>query len=183
MCPILCDPMDCSPLGSTVHGIFQARILEWVAISYSKGSSSPRELNPSLLHLLLWQVDSLLLSHLGSPKEQCMHHQIGLTTYIQTWTVQESPLLEAIWSPNWESVSGGMCTPQVRLQIAVLRVPAYNPSPQIDIVIHLCTKMKLWFNFYDVVCFTLWVIRLLRPWGVGQTSKGSRIPRLIPFLI
>ena len=32
-CPTLCDPMDCSPLGSSVHGIFQAKILEWVAIS------------------------------------------------------------------------------------------------------------------------------------------------------
>ena len=33
-----CDPMDCSPPGSSVHGILQARILEWVAISFSKGS-------------------------------------------------------------------------------------------------------------------------------------------------
>ena len=32
----LCDPMDCSPLGSSVHGIFQERILEWVAISFSR---------------------------------------------------------------------------------------------------------------------------------------------------
>ena len=38
-CPILCDPMDCSPPGSSVHGISQARILEWVAISFSRGSS------------------------------------------------------------------------------------------------------------------------------------------------
>ena len=36
------DPMDCRPTGSSVHGIFQARILEWVAISYSRGSSQPR---------------------------------------------------------------------------------------------------------------------------------------------
>ena len=35
----LCEPMDCSPPGSSVHGIFQARILEWVAISFSRGSS------------------------------------------------------------------------------------------------------------------------------------------------
>ena len=35
----LCNPVDCSLLGSSVHGIFQARILEWVAISYSRGSS------------------------------------------------------------------------------------------------------------------------------------------------
>ena len=38
-CPTLSDPMDCSLLCSSVHGIFQARILEWVAISFSRGSS------------------------------------------------------------------------------------------------------------------------------------------------
>ena len=37
------DPMDCSPPGSSVHGIFQARVLEWVAISFSRGSSRPRD--------------------------------------------------------------------------------------------------------------------------------------------
>ena len=35
-CPTLCNPMDCSPPGSSVHGILQARILEWVAISFSR---------------------------------------------------------------------------------------------------------------------------------------------------
>ena len=38
----LCDPMDCSLPGSSVHGILQARILKWVAISFSRGSSQPR---------------------------------------------------------------------------------------------------------------------------------------------
>ena len=42
-CPTLCDPMDCSLPGSSVHGIFQTRVLEWVAISFSKGSSLPRD--------------------------------------------------------------------------------------------------------------------------------------------
>ena len=42
-CPTLCNPMDCSPAGSSVHGILQARILEWVAISFSRGSSQPRD--------------------------------------------------------------------------------------------------------------------------------------------
>ena len=41
-CPTLCDPVDCSPPGSSVHGILQARILEWVAIVFSRGSSRPR---------------------------------------------------------------------------------------------------------------------------------------------
>ena len=42
-CPALCDSVDCSPPGSSVHGILQARILEWVAISFSKRSFLPRD--------------------------------------------------------------------------------------------------------------------------------------------
>ena len=42
-CPTLCDPMDCSLSGSSVHGIFQARVLEWVSISFSRGSSWLRD--------------------------------------------------------------------------------------------------------------------------------------------
>ena len=43
VCLTLCDPMDCSPPGSCVHRVFQARILEWVAISFSRGSSRTRD--------------------------------------------------------------------------------------------------------------------------------------------
>ena len=42
-CPTLCDSLDRSPSASSVHGIFQARILEWVATSSSRGSSQPRD--------------------------------------------------------------------------------------------------------------------------------------------
>ena len=42
-CPALCDPMDCSPPGSSVHGILQARRLEWVAMPFSRASSQPRD--------------------------------------------------------------------------------------------------------------------------------------------
>ena len=62
LCLILCDPMDCSPPVSSIHDIFQARILEWVAVSSSRGSSRPQGLNPHLRGLLHWQVDSLPLS-------------------------------------------------------------------------------------------------------------------------
>ena len=63
----LCDPTDCCLPGSFVHGISQARILEWVAISSSRGSSPPRDQThvSSLLH---WQADSLPLCHPCSPK-------------------------------------------------------------------------------------------------------------------
>ena len=42
-CPTLCDLMDCSPPGSSIHGILQARVLEWGATSFSRGSSWPRD--------------------------------------------------------------------------------------------------------------------------------------------
>ena len=42
-CPTFCDHMDCSLPGSAIYGIFQARVLEWVAISFSRGSSQPRD--------------------------------------------------------------------------------------------------------------------------------------------
>ena len=63
-CPTLWDPMDCSPPGSSIHEIFQARILEWVAISFSRGSFQSRD----------WTGVSCIagkcfyhLSHQGSP--------------------------------------------------------------------------------------------------------------------
>ena len=43
LCPTLCDPADCSPSVSCVHGILQARIVEWIAIPFSRGSSQPRD--------------------------------------------------------------------------------------------------------------------------------------------
>ena len=65
LCPTLCDPMD-PPPGSSVHGILQARILEPVAIPYSRGSSLLR-MEAVFLAPQHWQADSLPLCHLGSP--------------------------------------------------------------------------------------------------------------------
>ena len=62
-CPILCDPMDWSLPGSSVHGIFQARRPEWVAIFSSRGIFPSQGLNLHLLCLLHWQMGSLLLHH------------------------------------------------------------------------------------------------------------------------
>ena len=64
-CPILCSPVDCSHPGSTVHGILQERILEWVAMPSSRGSSQPRGSNLGLPHCrrILYH-----LSYQGSPR-------------------------------------------------------------------------------------------------------------------
>ena len=69
--------MDCSPPGSSVHGILQARILGWVAISFPRGSSQPQGSNPCLPH---WQADALPLSHQGSLKPRCTT-PVNLTLY------------------------------------------------------------------------------------------------------
>ena len=65
-CPTLCDPMDCSPPGFSVYGIFQTRIPEWIAISFSRGCSWPREWNCIscsmsrliLYHWATWEVQT-----------------------------------------------------------------------------------------------------------------------------
>ena len=64
--PTLCDPMNYSPPGSSVHGILQTRILEWVAIPFSRGYSPPR-IEPGLLHCrqIIYH-----LSHQGSKNRQ-----------------------------------------------------------------------------------------------------------------
>ena len=61
LCPTLCDPMDCALPDSSVCGILQARTLEWVAISFSRASSRPRDQThvSCLLSLPCWQADSL----------------------------------------------------------------------------------------------------------------------------
>ena len=64
LCPTLCDSMNCSLLGSSVHGILQARVLEWVAISFFRGSSRPRD-QTLVSHIVGRRFYHL--SHQGSP--------------------------------------------------------------------------------------------------------------------
>ena len=52
-CPVFCNPIDCHRPGSSIHGILPARILEWVAISFSRGSSQPRDRTQEWLGLLV----------------------------------------------------------------------------------------------------------------------------------
>ena len=92
LCPALCDPMDCSLPGFSVHGIFQARILEWVAISFSRGSSWPRD----------WTQVSHIVSRCftGKPHWIVINH-----TYIRRTVCQEkffhdsynNPLLNRVY--------------------------------------------------------------------------------------
>ena len=84
-CPTLCDPMGCSPPGSSVLGIFQARSLEWVAISSSRGSSWPSDW---IWVLCVGRQMPHHLSHQGSPL-CCLYDRkptLGISLMVQ-WLI------------------------------------------------------------------------------------------------
>ena len=90
-CLTLCDPMNCSLPGSLVHGIFQARILEWVTICFSRVSSQPRDRTLGLLHRgqMLYH-----LSHQGSPNINVLYNLKVLVTPVMSnslWPMDCSP--------------------------------------------------------------------------------------------
>ena len=64
-CLTFCDPMGCSPTGSSVHGVLQARVVEWGAIFPLQGIFPTQGSNPHLLHLLHWQAGPLPLAPPG----------------------------------------------------------------------------------------------------------------------
>ena len=76
-CPAICDPIDCSPLGSSVHGIFQGWILERVAMPSSRGSSQPSNWTHVCLRLLHCRQILYPLSHLGSPNKLIAPPNVG----------------------------------------------------------------------------------------------------------
>ena len=67
-CLTLCDPMDCSLPGSSIHGILQSKILEWIAVPSSRWSSRTQESNPHLLCVPHWHVSSSPLVAPGKPQ-------------------------------------------------------------------------------------------------------------------
>ena len=96
-CPTLCDPTDCSLPGSSIHGIFQARVPEWVAISCSRGSSQHRD-RTQVSHIVGRRFYHL--SHQGSQiygrytkdKEReikAYHHRKIISSQRQTWREEE----------------------------------------------------------------------------------------------
>ena len=83
-CLIFCDPLDCSQQGSSVNGILQVRILEWVAIFSSRGIFPTQGSNPSLLGCLHWQTRFLPLAPPGGTSGALVVWSLGRVT---PWTV------------------------------------------------------------------------------------------------
>ena len=91
-CPALCGAMYYSQLGFSVHAVFQARILEWVAISYCKGSSQPRDQACVSYVYLHWQVDSLPLAPPRKPQ------RLVCSTKKDLWGIEKGGLVYSVYS-------------------------------------------------------------------------------------
>ena len=87
LCLTLCNPMDCSLPGSSAHGIFQARILELGAISYSRRSS---QLTDRTRVFWVTCIGRWLLYHLGNPRKICQ--SLGFQS-TDTWIISRSALV------------------------------------------------------------------------------------------
>ena len=97
-CLTLCDPMDCSPPGSSVHGILQARILEWVAISFSRGSSLPGDRT---------QVSCIAGRHFNLwATRKALSHLRRVQLFVTLWTVACQSLLSTVFS--WQECWSGL---------------------------------------------------------------------------
>ena len=86
-----CDPMDCSPPGSSVHGILQARKLEWVAKPSSRGDSQPRD-GTHISCLLHWRAGPLL------PPFSCQYLN-SWASQVTKW-VENPPVMQEMWAES-----------------------------------------------------------------------------------
>ena len=84
-CLTLCNPIDCIPQGSSVHGISQARILEWVAISFSRASSQSRDRTLVSWISCIGRQVLYQLSHRGNPKSSILPLIIGHIKFKLNW--------------------------------------------------------------------------------------------------
>ena len=145
LCPTLCDPMDCSPPGSSVHGILQERRLEWVAMPCSRGSSQPRDRSQVSA---LW-MDALLSEPPGKPKNT----GVGSVSLCQgNFPTQElnQGLLHCRWILYQLSNLG---SPSTKLSNSISTLWSEGSAHLSDtgVITTVCVCSVTW------LCLTLWV--------------------------
>ena len=157
----LCDPMDCSPPGSSLHGILQARVLEWVAIAFSKGSSRPREgtqgsrvaggcftlctTREAPLRLSIWQICQFLTYQVKIQNSSC------------TKMTKLTPFF--LWGGGRRL--GGM-------KVKAKKTPAWFQGT-LNLVIRIFTAISESWVLYRVVISGL-VKSLILPWTVSGSG-------------
>ena len=94
-CPTLCNPVECSPPGSSVHGILQARILEWVAISFFRGSSRPKD------QAWVSCIAGIFFYHLRTPREAPLQTSLNVIPSMISKCLERFASSVAPQSPAW----------------------------------------------------------------------------------
>ena len=117
-----CDPMDCSPPGFSIHGISQARMLEWIAISFSRGPSQPRDRTPGLPHC--WQT----LPAEPPEKPFVLKGHLSGTYYLNDLSFKKYKL----WGKSLKLAFVFFQAPGTSLVVQWLRLLAYNAWAQVQ---------------------------------------------------
>ena len=147
--------MDCSPPGSSVPGILQARILEWVVISSFRGSSGPRD-QPQVSYCLLdWQVGSLPLAPPGKPLLEC-------SLMLLHFSYEPSPML-------WQETLFSNPTDRFCNFLAIFRFFL----KQLKISFLMQTIFKVFNLLQYCFCFRFWHYGW-EAWGVLASQPGMK---------
>ena len=114
-CPTLCYPMDCSPPGPSVHGILQARTLEWAAMPFSRGSSQPRNqtrvsLMPPVLAGGFFTTSATWKASMQYPQREREKRELGSVfrrseKSSRFWVTKKNCRTRGIWQSRWRKVS------------------------------------------------------------------------------
>ena len=139
LCLTLCDPMDCIPPGSSVHGISQARILERVAISFSRGSSWPRDRN----HISCIAGRFFIVE----PPEKPFYKALD---YISSWPQSQEMMLQKQVYAFWDICSDHDFKGKLRTTIQIfcatkLEISVYFWNEIIQEVIELLIQKAFFF--------------------------------------
>ena len=140
-CPTLCNPMDCSLSGSSVHGIFQARVLEWIAISFSRGFSRPR--NRTRVSFIAGGRFTVWATREAPKRESCS----VVSDSLRPWILQVR-ILEWIAFP----FSRGSSQPRDRTQVSLI-AGGFFTSWATREAIHQQFELFAWYFCLDC-CYT-----------------------------
>ena len=166
-CPTLCDPTDCSPPGSSVHGIFQTRILEWVAMPSCRGSSQPRD-RTWVCHIAggfctIWATREALKNYtVVTPKPQRLKEKMFTFNSYRMSTADWQGLFfpESLKNPGWRKADwlvtspSGMCWQHSMVPTAEER----QLMSQTPVFLFFCLKLT-----HHVLPTVSWLPRVTRP--------------------
>ena len=118
---LFCNPMDCSPSGSSVHGIFQARILEWVDVPFSKGNVPTQGSNPNLLQCrqILYHCATKEVQTYYEVKWKSLSHG---QLFVTPWTIESTEFSRQARILEWVAIplSRGSSQPRDQTQVSLI---------------------------------------------------------------